>query len=986
MKIMDSFLTHIIDKVLAADVPMYDTAIILPNRRARRKLLQGLVKRNGNVPMFAPHIFPMEEFVGLLSGLKMVDAVTQLLRLYSLTREYKGSRFELHNILSWGGVFLKDISDMDMQLQDVPAILREFAVAARFEIPFGKEDTSETDREKILFNELLSDLYIGYRRLMKDHSEAYEGMAYRECAENMETLTAKIPYKRFVFAGFYALSPSELAIISYLKEHFLTEVYFDIDPFYCHLDDDSSVRISQPETSFFIRRNCEKLGIDLEDLSFCERNYAAIPKKVKIEATSGNMRQIYCAIREVERIKDEKLSNETNSLFDKNVAVDMSDTAVVLADENLLLPFLLSYKSDMVNVNATMGLPFASTPVSALLQQLLSVYESAVSLTPPDADEPLFSRDVVDQLWNHELLRKGKLPISYSPVVVKHSQLSHSEVFERSLKTILSRKFPTVLQNFCRYAASLTDEPLYVLLWNELDKIFSDLQAKFNAFFAENEPVDFAFAKYAVTKAAASVSISLEGDPDCGLQVMGLLETRMLDFKNVIMLSVNEGVLPKGVTYDSLLPFDFKFKLDGKDALPNYLYQDQVYAYHFFRLLQMAENVTLVYNNASKDSITEKSRFISQLEYETKVQNLTDVVDIQNFSFDFDLNLPAKKPFGAKKSQEVLDRLSSFRFSASSLKDYIHCPLKFYYRYLMSVRETTVLGDHLESYELGTVVHALYKKALDEVASESDPGKYEEILNRHLSRTDEYACAEIRKLDGRKNLSDSDLSQGQWLINRRIITETVNRYLGVAKKELKSSSWRITDNELKINRLRYPVVSEDGHRKLEVVLTGSLDRVQKCGNNAMILDYKTGKVEASKLQVKVPKTNKKKAEVENQEQSEPDPLAPIFDNPDYEKLFQLVLYAIMYDCYCLQKPESVQAGIISTHEINKNNPNYIFYANILGDSDLLKHKGELSKHLDKLFLKIFDEKMPFLQTEDTKRCKNCEFLHLCGRQTVTDSY
>ena len=120
--------------------------------------------------------------------------------------------------------------------------------------------------------------------------------------------------------------------------------------------------------------------------------------------------------------------------------------------------------------------------------------------------------------------------------------------------------------------------------------------------------------------------------------------------------------------------------------------------------------------------------------------------------------------------------------------------------------------------------------------------------------------------------------------------------------------------------------------------------------------------------------------------AEPDPFAPIFDNPDYEKLFQLVFYAIMYDFYCLQKPETVQAGIISTHEINKNNPNYIFHASILGDSDLLKCKTDLSKHLDKLFLKIFDDKTPFLQTEDTKRCKNCEFLHLCGRQTVTGSY
>ena len=980
---MIPFLTQIIDKVLVSDVPMQDTAIILPNRRARRKLLQGLVKRNGNVPMFAPHIFPMEEFVGWLSGLKVADPVTQLLRLHSLTRDYQGSRFEMHNLLSWGGVFLKDISDMDMQLQDVPTILKEYAAAARFEIPFGKDEPSEGDREKILFNDLLSDMYLKYRELLKEHSEAYEGMAYRECAENMAVLADKIPYKRFIFAGFYALSPSELAIINYLQQHFLTEIYFDVDPFYCQIEKSST---AHQETSFFILRNCEKLGIDPKEMDFCEQDFANIPKKVNVVATSGNMRQIYCAIREVERIKDEKSDDNDAILSEKNAVVDMSDTAVVLADENLILPFLLSYKPDRVNVNATMGIPFASTPVCALLQQLLAVYESAVSLTPPEAPETLFSREMVEQLWNHELLSKEKLLKPYYPAVLNYAQIPHNEVFENSVQAILSRKLPSVLQKFCQFAESLSDEPLYALLWKELNRILEGLQTKFDVFFVENETVDFAFAKYAVMKEAAAVTISMEGDPDRGLQVMGLLETRLMDFKNVIMLSVNEGVLPKGITYDSLLPFDFKFKLDGKEALPNYLYQDQVYAYHFFRLLQRAENVTLVYDNASKDNIAEKSRLIAQLEYETEVQGLSDVVEIQHFKHDFDLNLPVQQLLEAKKTKAVLDRLNGFEFSASSLQTYIACPLRFYFRYLMNVRETPILGDHLEAYELGTVVHALYKKALDEVSKEPDPSNYEQILNKHIASADEDACLEIRKIKERKFLTDSDLEQGQWLINRRVIVETVNRYLEVAKKELTNSSWKITDNELKIDRLKYPIASEDGSRRLEVTLTGSIDRVQKCGKNVMILDYKTGKVESSKLQIKPPKSEKKSEESEEPEKTESNPLDPIFENPDYGKLFQLVMYAIMYDRYSVEKPDSVQAGIISTHEINRNNPNYIFYANILSDSDILKYKDKLSKRLDELFMEIFDSKKSFTQTDKTERCKNCDFLHLCGRQTVTGNY
>ena len=487
-------------------------------------------------------------------------------------------------------------------------------------------------------------------------------------------------------------------------------------------------------------------------------------------------------------------------------------------------------------------------------------------------------------------------------------------------------------------------------------------------------------------KEAAAVTISMEGDPDRGLQVMGLLETRLMDFKNVIMLSVNEGVLPKGITYDSLLPFDFKFKLDGKEALPNYLYQDQVYAYHFFRLLQRAENVTLVYDSASKDNIAEKSRLIAQLEYETEVQELSNVIEIQHFKYDFDLDLPAQGFLEAKKTEAVMGRLNEFVFSASSLQTYIACPLKFYFRYLMNVREAPILGDHLEAYELGTVVHALYKKALDEVSKEPDPSKYEQILSKHIASADEDACLEIRKIKERKFLTDSDLEQGQWLINRRVIEETVNRYLEVAKRELTNSSWKITDNELKIDRLKYPVVSEDGSRRLEVTLTGSIDRVQKCGKDVMILDYKTGNVESSKLQIKASKSEKKSEGPEETGKKKSNPLDPIFENPDYDKLFQLVMYTLMYDLYSAEKPNSVQAGIISTHEINRNNPNYFFYANVLSDCDILKHKNELSKRLNKLFLDIFDSKKSFAQTDKTERCKNCDFLHLCGRQTVTGSY
>ena len=972
------FLNQIIERILDdRSVALHEVAVILPNRRARRKLLQGLSEANGHKPMFAPQIFPMEEFVAWLSPLKVVDDVTLLLRLHELTRNYPGDRFKTHQLLSWGTAFLNDISDMDMQLQDVPSCLREYAEAAKFEIPFGKEEMSETDCERMQFNALLADIYLQYKELLENRKEAYEGMIYRDCAEHIADYSRKLPFKRLIFAGFYALSPSELNIIRYLQDHYHTEIYFDIDPFYCHIDKEIHLPYRERETSFFITRNCEKLDLDPKKLLFNEDNFATVHKKVSIVSTSKNMRQIYGAIQEVERIKKEKMSGMGADMEDKTVIVDMSDTAVVLADENLMLPFLLSYQPDNVKINATMGLPFESTPVCNILLQAMAVYESVFALTPEGAGELIFSGEDVERLWDYELLRAQKPDPFYFPTVIHYSQIPHNEAFVNLSKSEIARQLPAVLQRFCLYAESVTSERLYRELWGEVILKLTDLQALFDSHFAESEEVDFPFAKFSVVKAVHDISIAIKGDPDKGLQVMGLLETRMMDFKNVIMLSVNEGVLPKGITYNSLLPFDFKYKFDGQEALPNYLYQDQVYAYHFFRLLQRAENVTLIYNNASDVTMAEKSRLIAQLEYEVTLQQLGEVVEIQHQNLDFALDLPEKSPLSIPKTDEVMEMLHRFAFSASSLQTFIACPLKFYFQYLMRIRETPVLSDHLDAYELGTVIHAVYKKAFDDIIKETDTTKYSDILQRHIDTSDADICEEICHLEGRKSLTDRDLEQGYWLINRKVIGETVNKYLEKAKQELANSPWKILANEMGIDIFDYEIVPPGNEKPFKVRLTGSLDRVQHFGREVMILDYKTGKVEEAHLRVGAGKSSGADALAVAMEQ--------IFTNRKFDKLFQLALYTLMYERVAKEKPASVRVGIISTRAVNRNHPNYMIPGLILNEPDILQFSPALSERLNMLFCEIFDPSAPFTQTDDTETCKYCDFLHLCGRQTSTES-
>lgn len=978
---MSPFLNHIIDKLLTnRDIPLHDVAVVLPNRRARRRLLQGLHEANGGKAMFAPQIFPMEDFIAWLSPLHVIDQTTQLLNLHAVSCQFPGERFELHNILSWGIAFLKDISDMDMQLQDVPVILREYADAAKFEVPFGKDELSEGDREKLKFNDLLAEIYGLFGKQLREKGEAYEGMLYRDCAEHIADYAKKIPFKRLVFAGFYALSPAELTILRYLQEHFQTEFYFDIDPFYCHFEDVNGGSRMQREPSFFIKRNCEKLQLDPARLEFNEKNYATVPKEVKIVATAQNMRQIYCAVEEIEHIKNQKRQDNPDTV-DENGVVDMSDTAVVLADEDLLLPFLSAYKPDDLNINATMGFPFTATPVCSLLLQLLAVYESVFALTADDSAELSFSGEQVELLWQHELLRTESPSEAFFPTVIRYSQLPKKEVFENLSKNIISRCFPSLLSRFCQYADSVTNAEKYKELWQEVIRRLTEMQSLFDAWFGPDETVDFAFAKFAVTKMMNEVTIAIKGDPDSGLQVMGLLETRMMDFKNIIMLSVNEGILPKGITYNSLLPFDFKYKFDGKEALPNYLYQDQVYAYHFFRLLQRAENVMLIYNSSSDTTMAEKSRFISQLEFEVRNQQMEDHIRIQNLKQDFDLSLPVRKALSIPKTDMLLEKLRNHSFSASSLQTFILCPLKFCLRYLMKVQPPTILSDRLEANELGTVIHAIFNAAFDEIiACESHSERYAAVLQKYIDLCDELVCAEILKLKGRESMSANDLSQGYWLINRRIIKETVVSYLERAKTELLDSPWRITSNEMKIDIQDYTVAPGDGRPSFFVKMTGSIDRVQKNGDGeVMILDYKTGKVEESKLRLSVKKDTELTDDVVR------NLINTVFTDSKYDKLFQLIMYLLMYEHNAGESSSVVKAGILSTREVSKNSPKYLLMANIFQNDNLLTYKSVFEECLNSLFLDIFDAGTPFAQTENEDNCKNCDFLHLCGRQTVTDS-
>ena len=290
---MEAFINKILDKLNFNDISNSDienVLIILPNRRAHRTFLDELANRFAGKTFFAPTIFPMDEFVSFLSPLKTIDKNTQILRLHEVTRTIHSERCTLANLQTWCLPFLRDISDMDMQLQDVENILKLNADSAKFEISLGKDQLSTKEQEKIMFNELLANIYFEFRNLLVKNSEAYAGMQYRDCAENIALYAQNINYKQIIFAGFYALSPSELNIIKYINEHFKTQIFFDIDPFYCHIKENNQHEIRK-QTSFFLKRDCEFLGLEFDKIDFWSFNNEIFRRKIKknVKGRSNNL-------------------------------------------------------------------------------------------------------------------------------------------------------------------------------------------------------------------------------------------------------------------------------------------------------------------------------------------------------------------------------------------------------------------------------------------------------------------------------------------------------------------------------------------------------------------------------------------------------------------------------------------------------------------------------------------------------------------------
>ena len=369
-----TFLSQLAEQITALHLPMEKSVVVLPNRRARRMLFQALAAR-AEGPIFAPAVFTINDFIDKLSPLESLDKFALLVHLYHTYKELAGDDADdFSTALSWMPAFVDDMSEVDKQLDSAERILSDLASAKRFEIGFGQDEVSEEQARKVAFFNMLAQLYVAFKERLAQQGCAYDGMLYRDCAEHAEQYVGQLPYEHYVFAGFHVLNPAELAVVKAIQDRFDTHFFFDIDPFYCDFQKEERFT-----TAHFLSKICQKLNLDEKRVQFRSDSYATVPKEVRIVGTSKDMNQIYYAIQCLEEIKD--------------CHGNLDDTALVLADESLLVPLLAAY--DTRDANVTMGYPLTATPAYSLLTTLLEIYERGQSYGVAGTAMRFHRRDVI---------------------------------------------------------------------------------------------------------------------------------------------------------------------------------------------------------------------------------------------------------------------------------------------------------------------------------------------------------------------------------------------------------------------------------------------------------------------------------------------------------------------------------------------------------------------------------------------------------------
>ena len=916
--VMGSFLEQVVHTFYNEHGSFENTVFVLPSKRAGSYLKKEIAKRSQK-PIFSPEIYSIEEFVAEISGLKSATNTQQLFELFYAYRELSANEHESFLEFSkWAQTLLQDFNEIDRYLLDTGRLFSNLSAIQELNHWYLAVEKTKMVKDYIAFWNSLEPLYNAFCTRLLGKGMGHQGLMYRKAHANIDGFLASHKDTRYIFIGFNALNTAESTIIQSILHTENADIYWDLDSYFLH----------DPihDAGFFIRNH--------------QKTWSYL-KKHKLKGISSYFTQE----KKIEVIGIPKSVSQTKYIGSllKKLALEHSGeltrTAVVLNDESLLNPLLNSLPNEIEKVNITMGFPLNKTSFTNFFDQFFDLYVNKQYHGWYYKNLLAFLSDP----YTHMFLNEDELPLSE---ILTQTILTHNLTFlTRSQLDSLSKsnhpyidklffnEMPTPFEFIQRCLAvipilrhklqALTNS----LALEELNRfygIFNQIAAMVNEHDFIN---DLKSLKALFSELVSLETLDFKGDPIEGLQIMGMLESRNLDFETIILTTVNEGVIPSGKSNNSFLPFDLKINF----GLPTFKEKDAVYTYHFYRLLQRAKHIYLLYNT-EPDVLEggERSRLITQMLTDENIKNhITEYIAVP------EIKVGRKREIRIQKDDalmQLIQRHALKGFSPSSLSNYIRNPLDFYKQNLLGINDLPEVEETVAANTFGTIIH----DTLEEL--------YTPLIGEFLTKdvlTDMKTVVEgtVQKQFA-KTYAAIDVLRGKNLIAYEVINKYIMSFIDNEIKQSERHRIKILGLEKKME-----IALDIPELGFPVRLKGKLDRIDEIDGKLRIIDYKSGKVLANQVE--------------------------LFDwsiiTQDYKhsKAFQLLCYALMYTKE--NKGNLLEAGIVSFKNLSAGLLNFAIKPNKNSRSkdtvitpDTLK---SFSVELKKLVLEICSPQIPFIEKE-----------------------
>lgn len=934
-------------------------AIVFPNKRASLFFNEYLAQESDR-PIWSPTYVSISELFRQSSDLSIADPIKLVCDLYKVFQKATGSKETLDDFYFWGEMLIADFDDADKNMADTHALFSNLKdlnelmdnydfleegqkeALSQFFHNFSINQVTELKQRFISMWNVLGDIYAEYKALLESQSIAYEGMLYRQVIEQLDV--EALPYNKYIFVGFNVLNKVEHTLFKKLNEAGKAMFYWDYDTFYLNK--------TPHEAGEFIRRNLRDFPSELPASFFDNLNQPKEVTFIESPTENGQVRYLPQWIRE-------------------NLTSQEKETAVVLCNEALLQPVLHALPDNVKHINITMGFPLSQTPAYSFVNALMELHTSGYN---PNNGRYLFAE--VISVLKHPYTRQ------LSPEAEKleqtltrdnrfyplPSELKQDNVLELlftprrnnlDLCSMLSEALKEVAVIYQQQAASHSDA--FDQLYREsLFKTYT-LVNRFHTLIESKElNVQAGTFQRLLTRVMSSSSIPFHGEPAIGMQVMGVLETRNLDFRHLIMLSVNEGQLPKAGGDSSFIPYNLR-KAFGMTTIDHKI---AVYAYYFYRLMQRAEKVTLVYNTAT-DGINrgELSRFMLQFLIEWGYPVLRKQLEAAQSPQDSTPIIIEKTPDVIERMKSVFDIRNNPKalISPSALNCYLDCPLKFYYKYVALLSAPDEVTADIDSAKFGSIFHYAAEHIYKDLTAHGKLISKEnlETLLKDEVRLQTYVDNGFKELFFNLPQNEQPEYNGIQLINSAVIVKYIQQLL---RNDLRYAPFTFVGSEQRIFE-NIEICTSTGD--IQSRIGGIIDRIDSKGESLRIVDYKTGG-----------------------DADTPANVQSLFipDKKRSNYVFQTFLYASIVCKKLREKNDSrlVAPALLYIHRAASENYSPVIQ---MGEprkpkepvDNFAQYEGEFRENLKTLLEDIFNPDISFTQTEIEDKCAYCDFRELCKK-------